>query len=146
MWERLRIRTGVDICQIAALRQAVERAPQLATELFHPAEAAYCRTLREPWPSFAARFAAKEAFAKAIDLDLLTVELDQIEVRRDASGRPRIRLDNEALRDRVRRALAGDPLDVDLSMSHDAEYAIASVAVLVVANVEEASKTDTWPW
>lgn len=55
---------GHDLIEIERIRGMLAREGQRAMKLFAPAELAYCARLADPAPSFAARFAAKEAFQK----------------------------------------------------------------------------------
>ena len=57
---------GIDMIEIARVRHALRRhGDRFLARIFTPAEIAYCARRRDPAPSLAARFAAKEAFAKA---------------------------------------------------------------------------------
>ncbi|HEX2188720.1 MAG TPA: holo-ACP synthase [Longimicrobiaceae bacterium] len=58
---------GMDLVQVRRVDELLERRGERALRrLFTPAEAARCRGGRSPRESFAARFAAKEAFFKAL--------------------------------------------------------------------------------
>ena len=57
---------GVDLVEIARVRAIYERfGARFLKRLYLPEEIAYVRTLSDPAPALAARFAAKEAFIKA---------------------------------------------------------------------------------
>lgn len=60
---------GIDMCEPARLRERLERTSELAQELFHPGEWAYCQRQPHPEQHLAARFSAKEAVIKALGLD-----------------------------------------------------------------------------
>ena len=60
---------GLDLLEIDRLEQALERRPSLAERLFTDAERAYAATQGRPAQHLAARFCAKEAVAKALELD-----------------------------------------------------------------------------
>jgi holo-[acyl-carrier protein] synthase len=62
-------RIGIDLCEPAHLRDRLRRTPELERELFHPGELDYCNAQRLPDQHLAARFAAKEAVAKALGID-----------------------------------------------------------------------------
>ncbi|GAA3422858.1 holo-ACP synthase [Streptosporangium sandarakinum] len=107
---------GVDVVDIARLEKALARTPALRERVFTEAE----RDL--PTPSLAARFAAKEAVAKALGappgLDHL-----EAEVRRGAHGRPELHVSG-------RVAEVAEQLGVGrwhLSLTHDGGVAIAYV-------------------
>ncbi|UCC69762.1 MAG: holo-ACP synthase [Armatimonadota bacterium] len=102
------------------MRQALRRRPRFAERLFTAAERAYCESKADPAPRYAARFAAKEAVAKALGRWL---RWHEVEITVDQSGRPRISLSGEAAE--LARIAGGGRLLVSLSHSHD--YAVACV-------------------
>jgi holo-[acyl-carrier protein] synthase len=58
---------GTDILEVARMKQELQRhGGDLKTEIFTPAEIAYCEGKRYPARHFAARFSAKEALFKAL--------------------------------------------------------------------------------
>jgi len=59
------VAVGLDLVELARIRGVLDRHPtRFLTRHFTPDEVAYCREQRDPVPSLAARFAAKEAFQK----------------------------------------------------------------------------------
>jgi holo-[acyl-carrier protein] synthase len=60
---------GIDLIDIERLERALARRPRLAERLFTDAEREYAATRARPAMHLAARFAAKEAVAKALQLD-----------------------------------------------------------------------------
>ncbi len=107
---------GVDVVDVARFEQSLQRTPTLADRLFTGVE----REL--PLPSLAARFAAKEALAKALGAPK-TLQWHDAEITRGDDGRPLL-----AVRGTV--AEAADKLGVrawHLSLSHDAGLAVAMV-------------------
>ncbi len=75
--------------------------------------------------SFAARFAAKEAFGKALGTGLSGLKLTDIEVRNNHNGKPDIVLHETALE--ALMDLGGKY--VHLSLSHEEEAAVAVVII-----------------
>ena len=59
---------GIDLLEIDRLERALERRPGLAARLFTDGERAYAATRARPAMHLAARFCAKEAVAKALEL------------------------------------------------------------------------------
>ena len=58
---------GLDLVEIERFRQSVQRLGQpFLHRLFTETERSYCESLADPIPSYAARFAAKEAISKAL--------------------------------------------------------------------------------
>jgi holo-[acyl-carrier protein] synthase len=62
------LKVGIDLLEIDRLERALERTPRLAQRLFTEAELAYAASRARPGQHLAARFCAKEAVAKALDL------------------------------------------------------------------------------
>lgn len=121
------LRVGVDLLSWERLQKAAERrgAPFL-DRVFLPGELDACRTAAGSlrWPSLAARFAAKEAVAKALGTGLLGkggVSFTDIEVVREEGGAPGICLYGRAAR--CFAELGGR--EIRLSLSHDVGLAIA---------------------
>jgi holo-[acyl-carrier protein] synthase len=120
---------GIDIIEIPRMEAALARRPALARRCFTHGEQAYCAARARSAPHFAARFAAKEAVAKALGRSL---SWQEVEVVRDDAGRPGIRLHGRA------QGLAGSR-PVLVSLSHCDEYAVACAMVLPRASHEERS-------
>lgn len=116
---------GIDMASAARLRDAVTK-PHFEARVFSVGEIEYCRGRKDPAAHFAARFAAKEAFGKAMGLGLgPTGDFKEIEVVNDAKGAPSLQLGGRAL-ELFREAGGGK---IFLSLSHEGELAIASVIV-----------------
>lgn len=107
---------GVDVVDVARLGAALERTPGLRGRLFTPAEAPL------PMASLAARFAAKEAVAKALGGPPGLSHLDA-EIVRDGNGRPAVQVTGRAAE--VARGLGVRRWHV--SLSHDGGMAVAYV-------------------
>lgn len=109
---------GIDVVDIARFGESLARTPGLAERLFTPAE----RT--RPPASLAARFAAKEAVAKALGAPG-DMHWHDAEVVSESSGRPRLELAGTVLA----RAEALGVSATHLSLSHDAGIASAVVVL-----------------
>ena len=107
---------GVDVVDVARFGKTLERTPALRERLFTADE----RTL--PLASLAARFAAKEALAKALGAPA-GLQWHDAEVRKDDDGRPVFVLSGTV----EARAVALRAHKLHLSMSHDAGIASAMV-------------------
>ena len=81
---------GVDICDIERLRKIDKKfKDKFLKKIFTPEEIAYCEKKYHKYSSYAARFAAKEAFLKAIGTGLRDgFQWKDIEVRNDDLGKP----------------------------------------------------------
>lgn len=115
------LRTGVDLVEIARFQDALDRrGDRLLKRLFTPQELADCKM---NVLSLAARFAAKEAVSKAFGTGIGAVRWQDIEVVREASGTPVLRLHGEA----HKLAQAMGLSTWSLSLSHTKAYAVAFV-------------------
>jgi holo-[acyl-carrier protein] synthase len=112
------IGVGIDVVDIERFGEALARTPNLAERLFTPAE----RT--RPLASLAARFAAKEAAAKALGAPG-DMHWHDAEIVSESSGRPLLELRGTVLA----RADALGATSVHLSLSHDAGIASAVVVL-----------------
>jgi holo-[acyl-carrier protein] synthase len=117
---------GIDLVAVVRIRGILTRegGEHFEKRVFSEAERGYCRGRRDPYPHFAARFAAKEAYGKALGLGLgVSGDLTEVEVVNDEKGRPSLRLSGRA-QEIFRESGYHSIL---LSLSHDGESAIASV-------------------
>ena len=115
---------GVDAIEIQRIRDALTRTPSLLERLFTERERATCITrcgdLR--YGGLAARFAAKEAVAKALGTGISGFAFRDIEVLTDERGRPTVELRGGAA-----AAAAGAGVDrVHVSLSHSGDLAVAN--------------------
>jgi len=86
--------TGIDLCEVGRMRRAVARfGDRFLARCFTDQERAFCLSRRDPAAGFAARWAAKEATAKALATGLGgQVGLLDVEVVRTDAGQPELRL------------------------------------------------------
>jgi len=119
------IGTGIDMVEIKRIQNSMDRfSARFLNKVFTAAEQAYCFKKRKAAESFAARFAAKEAGAKALGTGIsYGVTWLEIEVVREPGGRPTVRFHGRAkqIAERLGCARAA------LSITHTAELATASV-------------------
>jgi len=117
--------TGIDIINIGRIERLMTRWGDLfLARVFTEKEIDWCQQRTRPPECFAIRFAAKEAFLKAIGWGLRNgIQWTDIEVENDPLGKPSFSFHRkakeilEALR--IRKAL--------LTLSHDRPYAVAHV-------------------
>ena len=115
---------GIDTIEIARFRAWGEDMQKL-TRFFNSTEVAYVQTLLpiDRAASLAVRFAAKEAFGKAIGSGLRAIKLADIAVYHAPGGKPILKLFNSA-----RRMVENiDMYRVHLSLTHTRVYATACV-------------------
>ena len=108
---------GVDIIEIPRIKKAHERwGESFLQKIFTDDEIKYCLRKVIPYPSLAARFAAKEAGFKALSQAGFHVTLwRSIYVTRSLNGRPHLNVDG----------LTG--IKLHLALSHSKDSAIAMV-------------------
>ncbi|MDD3879479.1 MAG: holo-ACP synthase [Syntrophomonas sp.] len=114
---------GIDIIEIKRVKEALIRTPRLLQRLFTEQERAYCFSKKNPYPSLAARFAAREAVRKLHPAFTVGVGFHEVEVLSLADGRPELLLHGTAV-ERCREEGIGK---LSLSLSHSQEQAIAVV-------------------
>ncbi len=118
---------GVDIVDIERFRKTLAKWQTRFTDrLFTKHEMEECLSQKDPAPHLAARFAAKEAFGKAIGLGLIgKVSPRDIEVIREPTGAPRLHI----VRGALKRLEEIQATRVFLSLSHDGGIGIAMVVL-----------------
>ncbi len=119
--------SGIDIVEVGRIRESVERFGQrFLNRIFTSSEQAYCLRKRRSAESFAARFAAKEAGAKALGTGISQgVNWLEIEVIREPGGRPGLLLHGRA----AEIAAAMGVARLALSLTHTGDLAMASVVL-----------------
>ncbi|MFF8259896.1 holo-ACP synthase [Streptomyces virginiae] len=113
---------GIDVAEIERFGAALARTPGLAGRLFVEAELTLPSGERRGTASLAARFAAKEALAKALGAPAGLLWTDA-EVYVEDTGRPRLRVSGTV----QARAVALGVKSWHVSLSHDAGVASAVV-------------------
>ncbi|MFG2675762.1 MULTISPECIES: holo-ACP synthase [unclassified Streptomyces] len=116
------IGVGIDVAEIERFDEALERTPRMAQRLFLESELMLPDGERRGVASLAARFAAKEALAKALGAPAGLLWTDA-EVYVEASGQPRLRVSGTV----AARAAELGVRQWHVSLSHDAGVASAVV-------------------
>ena len=123
----MKILCGTDIIEVSRIKQSIERSGQnFLNIIYTPKEIEYCESKRvSKYYHYAGRFAAKEAIYKAISpllKDKFDISWHNAEVINDKNGNPKINF----------RDIRFDKIaNIDISISHCKEYAVATVVVLV---------------
>jgi holo-[acyl-carrier protein] synthase len=121
------IGVGTDLIEIARIANSVERfGERFLTRIFTPREIAYCQRKKGSAESFAARFAAKEAGAKALGTGISRgVGWLELEVSRAPGERPILQLSGRA----AARARSLGVAHISLSLTHSRDTALAVVVM-----------------
>jgi holo-[acyl-carrier protein] synthase len=124
---RMIVGSGIDLVEIGRIHQSMERFGQrFLDRIFTAAEQAYCLRKRKAAESLAARFAAKEAGAKALGTGISRgVNWLEIEVVREPGGKPSLRFHGRA----AEIAAALGVAHIALSLTHTGDLAMASVVL-----------------
>ena len=122
----MEIKTGIDIIEVKRIQEAIERqGEKFLKRVYTVQEIEYCdNTGKMRYQHYAARFAAKEATYKAISKEIenkYSISWKNIEVENDNQGRPKVSIIGKEL-EKI--------MDIDISISHCKEYAVANVVVL----------------
>ena len=115
---------GLALVEVPRFRAVLDRrGERLLARVFSDAERAYAQRKLHGWQNLAARFAAKSAGRAALRGVLgRTLPLAGLEVARLRSGEPKLVI-------RAGVAPDGEPLEIFLTLTHDADFALASVVV-----------------
>jgi holo-[acyl-carrier protein] synthase len=118
---------GSDLIEIARVAKSIDRfGTRFLRRVFTPEEIAYCQRKRNAAESFAARFAAKEAGAKALGTGISHgISWPEIEVRREPSGKPTLHWTGRALE----RAMKLGVRTAALTLTHSRDVAMAIVVL-----------------
>jgi holo-[acyl-carrier protein] synthase len=117
---------GTDLIEIARIEESIERhGERFLHKIFTGGEIAYClQKKKSSAESFAARFAAKEAGAKALGTGISRgVSWKELEVRREIGERPTLHLSGRA----AERAAQMGVRTLSLSLTHSRDVAMAVV-------------------
>ena len=118
--------TGVDIFYIPRIKKMVDKNNRFIEKLFTETEICYCRSKYHKETHYAARFAAKEAFFKAMGTGFrIGMKWTDISVENDELGKPGIRLEGKTLKNFKKKKFK----HIHLSISHTKEYAVAFVVI-----------------
>lgn len=124
------ISNGIDIIDIRRIKKTIKKYNNRFKEkCFHAGEIIKSDSRVKMAESYAKRYAAKEACAKALGTGLARgVFWKDIEVKNDMYGKPIIKLHNKALK-YLNSFEKNFDLSIELSLSDEKNYAIANVVI-----------------
>ncbi len=119
------ISIGIDIVEVYRISETIQRTPRFVERVFTARERAYCDAKgAASAQSYAARFAAKEAFLKALKTGWRgKITWQDMEILNDAQGVPNLEIKGEART--LLENLGAEK--IHLSMSHTTDHAVAQV-------------------
>lgn len=120
------VMVGNDIIEVNRIKESIESlGEKFLNRVYTEKEIKYCENTKEmKYQHYAARFAAKEAIFKAISpllKDKFDISWRDIEILNNKQGRPYATI----LKENVKK------VNIDISMSHIKEYAIATAVVKI---------------
>lgn len=123
----MRIFTGTDIIEINRIKQSIdELGDSFKNRIYTEKEIKYCESKKNAkYQHYAARFAAKEAIFKAVSRlleDKFSLSWKDAEIVNDENGKPEVKFLIDILDDKIE--------NIDISISHCKEYAVANVVVI----------------
>lgn len=123
----MKILTGTDIIEIYRVKESIEDLGEnFINKIYTKKEIEYCESKRNAkYQHYAARFAAKEAIFKAVSKllnDKYEISWQNAEIINLEDGKPVVNLINTNINEKIE--------DIDISISHSKEYAVATVVLI----------------
>lgn len=88
---------GIDMIEVERVQDKIVNKPGFRELIFSENEISYCESKKNKFEHYAARFAAKEAFLKAIGTGWTNeIAFNEIEIKNDVNGKPEILLSGTA--------------------------------------------------
>ena len=124
------ISNGIDIIDIRRIKKTIDKYNfRFKKKCYHPGEISKSEVRLKSVESYAKRYAAKEACAKALGTGLARgVFWKDIEVHNDKFGKPNIKLHNNALKF-LKKLTKSEDSSIEVSLSDEKKYAIANVII-----------------
>lgn len=121
---------GTDIISVARIKNSItELGETFIKRIYTDEEINYCESKRMcKFQSYAARFAAKEAMYKALSPESAdNVSWHDLEIVKKKNGKPVAKLSGRLKDEADKKGISDE--DIDISLSHDDSYAIATVVI-----------------
>ena len=121
---------GTDIVSIKRIKSSLTKK-NFINRIFDKQEILKCKRVVSQYNCYAKRFAAKEAFSKAIGTGISNgINFNEITVLNDSSGKPFINLKGETKK-KIKKIFKQKKTKISLSLSDEKEYAVAFVTISV---------------
>ena len=119
---------GTDIVETKRLKQLIKKKA-FVSRLFNKNEILKCQKINHSSNCFSKRFAAKEAFSKALGTGITKgINFNEIVILNDKNGKPFIRLFGKTKKN-VEKKFKRKKYKISLSLSDEKNYAVAFVAI-----------------
>ena len=122
--------TGIDIVENYRLKEILlKKKSNFKKKIFTINEVAYCEKKSNSISCYSKRFAAKEAFAKALGIGFTkNINFKDIEVVNNTYGKPYISI-NKKIANKIKTLFKVKKFNILLSISGEKKYSIASVII-----------------
>ena len=121
---------GTDIVKISRIKQSINKRKFLS-RLFNEKEIIKCKKTKNSSNCYAKRFAAKEAFSKALGTGVSRgINFNEIVILNEKNGRPYIKL-IENTKKIVEKKLKKRKYKISLSLTDEENYAVAFVTISI---------------
>ena len=116
---------GTDITEVGRFEKWVKN-PEMLERFFNEKECGFSGSIASQCQHYAARFAAKEAFSKALGTGITGFNLKEVYITKDSEGKPLLNIEGAALS--LMKERLGE-CNSYVSLSHEKEYAVAFVGL-----------------
>ena len=120
---------GVDVVDIKRIFVSFKKNKKFKERIFSSTEIKYCESKKNKYAYYAKRFAAKEAFVKALGTGFSKgLSFKEIQIKNNKSGKPFINLTGKSLQI-IKKIKKNRKIKIFLSLSDEAKYAIAMLVL-----------------
>ena len=121
---------GTDIVKISRIKSLIKKKT-IKSRLFSSKEILKCKNIKNSHNCYAKRFAAKEAFSKALGTGISGgINFNEIIVLNEKNGKPYIKLQNKT-KSFVKKKLKRKKFKISLSIADEKSYAVAFVTISI---------------
>ena len=119
---------GTDIVNISRIKELLNKNKKFKNRIFSIKEIEYCETRKNKFASYSKRFAAKEAFSKALGIGISKgISFNEISINNNKNGAPFIELIGKTKV--IVKNLTKSKNKIHLSLSDEKKYALAMVVI-----------------
>tara|TARA_B100001248_G_scaffold245285_1_gene215013 strand:- start:4853 stop:5236 length:384 start_codon:yes stop_codon:yes gene_type:complete len=121
---------GTDIVKIKRIKDSIKKE-SFITRIFNDVEISKCNKTIKRYNCYAKRFAAKEAFSKALGTGISKgINFNEIVVLNEKNGKPFIKLLKKT-KEKVEKKLKKKKFKISLSLTDEDKYAVAFVTISI---------------
>ena len=122
---------GTDLVNITRIESIIKKNNIFKNKIFSQDEIKFCDKKKKNYSCYAKRFAAKEAFSKALGTGISGgLVFKEITIFNDKTGKPNIKICGKSAKI-VKKVLNKKNFNIQVSMSDDKPFAVAVVIILI---------------